>query len=737
MSDRRTAYLEQLVEEFVERRASEPTLSAEEFAAEHRDAPEGLLVSLRACLDVIGALHEDVELLPDAIGPYRIVRELGRGGMGVVYEAERDGRAFALKRLSITAMLQPRAVQRFQREATALQRIEHPGIVAVHDVGSADGLPYLVMELVDGRSLADSDKLPWRRAVEIVRDVALALAPVHAAGLCHRDLKPQNILLRTDGTPVIVDFGLVHDDADDTLTATGDLIGTPRYLAPEQAEGRSADARTDVHALGLVLAEILSQKPLRCGADRTTLMKDAVRGLRRRDIVCPSGAPRGLVRVIQIAAARVPRDRYPDAGALARDLDRVLAGRPVRTAAPGVQASLRDAVRFHPRAVSCALGLTLAVVVTSTLVWQHASAVAASTRADASFEEALLAWLHDDTASTRLALADTVRDQPQHRDAIGLLAVIDAAAIENLREGEALHDGIRQRLDQRWPLAAATFRTAAERDPKSAFARILLAEAEEHCGRLTIADSELTTASRLLPGSAPLAVALAGLRQRRGDYRAAAAEFRRAIALKQDSFDLNYQLARCCEHFDAEAALAALDAAKGLTPPRGDKDLQNAGNLRGALLDKLGRTEEAVTLLTELADSYPRNVGVLFNLGYALDRQLRIADAKPRYEQVLQLDPGNLKAAMCLSWLLTTAKDESLRDLGRAELLLLRALRQDRGLTPSVLQMMREFGLRTGRIDKLTAELGRLAQDREIQQEQRVRLLHTRNYLQNGAPSGR
>ena len=309
-----SADLEALVEAFLDRLDDDPELSPETFAAEHPNAGPQLLASLRSTIDVMTALGDGVEPLPERIGPHTVIGELGRGGMGVVYEIEHGGQRRALKRLGVTALLQPNAQQRFGREANALRRLAVDGVVAVHEVGMADGLPFLVMDLVDGPSLEGAGPLPWRRATELCRDLGNALAAIHDAGLCHRDLKPQNVILGNDGKPVIVDFGLVHDDTNATLTGTGDLVGTPRYLAPEQAAGQPTDARTDVHALGLLFAELLTGQPVRRGTNRSAVLTEAVAG--RPAELGSIEHVTALRRVVQTATALRPRWRYPTARAM-------------------------------------------------------------------------------------------------------------------------------------------------------------------------------------------------------------------------------------------------------------------------------------------------------------------------------------------------------------------------------------------------------------------------------------
>lgn len=727
--------LEDLVDRFLDRREREPRLTAEAFAAEHPDAGPDLLAALRASLDVLATLG-DSEPVPERIADFRVVRELGRGGAGVVYEVERDGVHRALKRLSVTTLLQPHAQLRFQREAKALARIAHPGIVGVHEIGVADGLPFLVMDLVPGRSLSGLGPLPWRHAVELCRQIGCALAAVHGAGLCHRDLKPQNVMLRDDGSPVIVDFGLVHDPLDVTLTGTGDLLGTPRYLAPEQADGLPADARTDLHAVGLILAELLTGRPARSGSDRSALLAAAKAG--GAPDLPGADLPRDLVRLVRTATARHPRWRPATAQALVADCDRLLTGRPVRARPPGLLVRALDATRRHPgRAAACgtaALVLALAIA----FAWQAAATRARREQAEAHFDRAVLAFCEQDRATLRHELAAAVAAVPGHFGAAALQAIDAGTAPPTIAAAgfTPWRDALAARADARWDAAAAAFRTVLVGETRNPLAHLLVAEAEEKAGHLIEAERELTTACALLPASAALAGALGNLHTRRGDARAAAVAYRQASSLRPDSPVWHLRLARAYLSFDAAAGLDEVQAATAQLAADDDDQRADLALLRAALLDKLGRSAEAVAILEQIVARDPRDVRAQFNLGYALDRLLRVREAKACYERVLVLEPHNRSAVLCLVWLLTTAEPDDLRDLDRAESLLLDVLRRDGGRSEAVRRMARDFALRTGRSTGVVEALTELMAN-EPSAHERAALEHLRNNVRAGAPKAR
>ena len=212
-------------------------------------------------------------------GRYRLEAVLGRGGMATVWRGvdERLGRPIAVKLLDRADTADPAMLQRFDREANTAGGLTHPNIVAVYDVGTDNDVPYMVMELIDGTSVAAllaGGPLPVHQAVEVARQVCDALAVAHARGVVHRDIKPANILLTIDGTVKVCDFGiarLIHQQQTD-LTAPHTAIGTSAYMAPEQASGAAVDARTDLYSLGCVLYAMLTGHPPFAGDNPLTVM---------------------------------------------------------------------------------------------------------------------------------------------------------------------------------------------------------------------------------------------------------------------------------------------------------------------------------------------------------------------------------------------------------------------------------------------------------------------------------
>ena len=290
----------------------------------------------------------------ERIGPYELRGELGRGGMGVVFRAWRAdlGREFALKVIAAGAGSSSAAgpdedvlIERFRREAAAGGRLTgHPGIVGIHDVGEDAGRCYIAMELVEGRpfdAYIEEGELAPAQVAALVRDMARAVQHAHDHGLLHRDIKPSNVLVtETEGvlTPRVTDFGLARSSNNDAeltrLTRSGEMLGTPAYMPPEQARGEPLDGRADVYALGACLYEALAGRPP-FGGDSlygviSRVLRDPPPPLRS---VAPH-VPEPLARVAACCLAKLRDERYATAGALADDLERFLAGAPVQARRP-------------------------------------------------------------------------------------------------------------------------------------------------------------------------------------------------------------------------------------------------------------------------------------------------------------------------------------------------------------------------------------------------------------------
>ncbi len=303
-------------------------------------------------------------------GRYRLVRELGRGGMGIVYEAEDIalGRRVALKRLALGAALAPGLAEAVLREARAAARLDHPHIAAVYDAYP----DALVLQLVEGRPLAELASPPLSELVGWLRDAARAVQHAHEHGIVHRDLKPHNLLV-AGGRVFVTDFGLAKElAAPGSRSLSGSVLGTPSYMPPEQASGlaREVDARSDVYALGATLYDKLAGRPPFAAGDVVALLRAVVEDEPPPLATLAPAVPRDLAVVVAKCLEKDKARRYATAADFADDLENWLAGRPVVARAPSFGYRLAKLVRRH-RVLAGAAAVVL-VVVLAALLWNRA-----------------------------------------------------------------------------------------------------------------------------------------------------------------------------------------------------------------------------------------------------------------------------------------------------------------------------------------------------------------------------
>jgi len=392
--------LDPLVEEFVRR--LEDDASSVDLESFCQSAPREIQSALRErCADVLvlrrvlpAPLAAQAPHPPGAgqmLGEFRLLSEIGRGAMGVVYLARQISlqRTVALKVLFPHLSTVERSVERFRRESKSAAKLQHPAICPVHAVGEERGLHYFAMEFVDGRNLAAEIEGVRRRRAEqrgpapqdrlaiepersyesqvadLVAQVADALDYAHKSGVIHRDIKPQNILIGRDGRPYLVDFGLAKDVDDQTMSRTGEIAGTPFYMSPEQADGRRAelDARTDVFSLGVVLYEMLTlRRPFEGKTSQQILLQITsvdpapVRKLN-------PDTPRDLETICHHALEKDPARRYASAGAFALDLRRFLAHQSIVARPPSLPEVVRRKLSQHRSLVATAAAAVILTLV--------------------------------------------------------------------------------------------------------------------------------------------------------------------------------------------------------------------------------------------------------------------------------------------------------------------------------------------------------------------------------------
>jgi tetratricopeptide (TPR) repeat protein/serine/threonine protein kinase len=445
---------------------------------------------------------------PGELGDFRIVREIGRGGMGVVYEAEQLslGRRVALKVLPFAATMDARQLQRFHNEARAAACLHHTHIVPVYSVGCERGTHFYAMQLIEGRSLADligdlrraqgprkgekPDEAPttpylagpakptttpvaalstkegalgreyFRRVAELGARAAEALDHAHQRGVVHRDVKPANLLLDDRGQVWVADFGLASfRQGEAGLTLTGDLVGTLRYMSPEQALAQRVvvDHRTDVYSLGVTLYELLTLQPAFPGQDRQELLRQVAFEEPRPPRRLNRSIPAELETIVLKAMEKNPAERYGTARELADDLGRFLRDEPIRARPPSLLGRARKWGRRHPSVVwSTAVGVLVALVVGAAGIgWAlgdrsaRRATVAIQVRDSLNAARALVA--ENRLAAARQKLAEARAQLGNDRAALGDLA----AEVEAAAAALDLFAVFRERLDRAQEVATA------------------------------------------------------------------------------------------------------------------------------------------------------------------------------------------------------------------------------------------------------------------------------------------
>jgi len=404
--------IEQLADDFITRLRQGERPSITEYVKQFPDISNELadIIGALLALEDLGDFGQQVESfppVPERLGEYRIVREIGRGGMGVVYAAEQEelGRHVALKVLPSVALLRPTHLERFRREARAAARLHHTNIIPIYGVGAQDGIHYYAMQYIPGRGLdslldelkqqknssaAETAKTAitllsgsaptgttehYRGIARVGLQVAEALAHAHEHGVLHRDVKPGNVLLDMNGIAWLGDFGLAYLEGDAPLTSTGGFVGTLRYLAPERFK-EEGDARSDIYSLGATLYELLTLRPMFEETDRTRLLRQVAQEDPPAPRKIDRSIPKDLETIVLKAIAKEPADRYAKCADLAEDLSRFLADRPLATRRISIWERFRRWVRRNPvifgllSAVVCSLAIGLGAT-----CWQWRRAV--------------------------------------------------------------------------------------------------------------------------------------------------------------------------------------------------------------------------------------------------------------------------------------------------------------------------------------------------------------------------
>ena len=359
-----------------------------EVRALHPEYAELLIERLESYERLAGELGSDDCL--GTLGDYTLRRQIGRGGMGVVYEAWQNSveRRVALKVLPGAVAVDDRAFQRFMREARTAAQLSHPNIVGVHAMGQEDNTPYFAMELVEGQTLArilrmlketepdgdtdfgKKDQVGYfANLANVLADVADGLQHAHSKRVIHRDIKPSNLILGSGNRLRILDFGLARLEGQESLTFSGDVIGTPTYMSPEQAKRKKipVDYRTDIYSLGATMYETLTGQPPFSGKDHADTLSQII----ERDVRPPrqlnARVPTDLETIVLKCLRKDPSDRYATAEALAQDFRRFVRGYPIEAQAQSLWEKTRRRL-WRQRRIAVAMSLILIVVVFALVV---------------------------------------------------------------------------------------------------------------------------------------------------------------------------------------------------------------------------------------------------------------------------------------------------------------------------------------------------------------------------------
>src|SRR6266699_1512130 len=616
-------------------------------------------------------------------GDYELLEVIGRGGQGVVYRARQKSlnRTVALKVIGLGHWATEAHLKRFRREAEAAARLDHPCIVPIHEVGEREGSCYFSMNLVEGSQLDDVAKrepMPLRRAAELIAKLARAVHYAHEHGILHRDIKPGNVLLDRNGEPHLTDFGLARlVETESTVTHTMEVLGTPSYMAPEQAVGNNAavSSLTDVYGLGAVLYQLLTGHPPFAGGTTYETIKLLLDAEPRQPRLLNPKIDRDLSTICLECLEKDPKRRYSSALALAEDLEHWLKHEPIQARRTGIVARSRKWVRRNPSiAVMAAMLLALAVPL-GVMIWNSefprqpvttGIAVLPFGNLSDDKEHAYFADGVQDDILTKLAkIADlkviSRTSVMNYRGKQNMRQIGDELRVSHVLEGSVRRVGARLHMNTQLIDTRTDTHIWAEqydRDLNDLFtvqseiaqkvaqqlhAKISAAEKLAIERRPTgdlVAFDLYSRASHMFPG--------ASFGGGMANFGQAIDLLNQAVARDPSFFDAYCQLAWAhdelyfsgLDHTPARlaSAEAAIQAAFRLRPDDGETHLARAWNLYHAHLDYDGALAE----LEVARQTLPNDSGLFETMGFVLRRQGHWEESTRSLERAFELDPRNV-----------------------------------------------------------------------------------------------
>jgi serine/threonine protein kinase/tetratricopeptide (TPR) repeat protein len=725
------------------------------------------------------------------LGDFRIVREVGRGGMGVVYEAVQIslGRRVALKVLPFASTLDDRRLQRFKNEARAAAHLHHQNIVPVYATGCERGVHYYAMQFIEGQTLAaaiarvretfgprpaegatpdagpPADRSPrqrggvmpltqtagglttersvhspgyFRAAVRLAVQAAEALEFAHQMGVTHRDVKPANLLVDERGNLWVADFGLAHCQGNATMTVTGDLVGTLRYMSPEQALARptGVDHRTDVYSLGATLYELLTLEPAFPGHDRQELLRQIAFEDPKPPTRYNKALPAELETLLLKSLEKNPEERYATAAELSDDLRRFLEDKPIRARRPGLwqkakKWAWRNRAVVWTAAACLLLGLSVAAVCAGWILRDRAErrafaeekielalrdadrlqtqvrwpeALEAAKRAEGILAQSGDRELGERVARVRNDLEMVIRLEQIRLPSLevqrqGDFAREDAAYggafqdygidVEALSTGEAagrirsraIHVQLIVAMD-RWADSRRRARPPEDASWKRLVAVAAAADPDElrTRARQAIADGRRDLLEQVARSDKIAEMPLQTLSLLGGTVRDPERILRIAQQKYPDDFEINFRLAWALSHhpqMQMDEAVRFYSVALALRP----RSLATHCWL-GDALEQQARLDEAIAVFRRAVELDPEYQFAVNHLAAALCEKGECGEAGPLYRRIYEKQPESASACGNLSWFLATCPDPRFRDADRAVELAKKAvsLMPDRGI---------------------------------------------------------